>query len=288
MKRDMGARMLSEGLVRDYSRLLDVEQTKLNDQIGRSIGTAVNQLAGRGILHSSAGMKLVIEAASPAIPIFAQAALNLLLRSSGAHGIPLNRGNLAEFEEELSNQVRRETELLKQETRSTPPFKMRGMEGAADNFLQELDRAASLEITRIGSELSLIAATNELPKTDAGTGSPNFVINAPVGVLQTGPGSFGVASFTIDTAACEALGAAFDKILAQVSSLQDADVTFDRQEIVELATEAKTETSKTKPNSAKLKSFVTGLGSAISFAPKLKDAYDTLKWAGTMAGLTLP
>ena len=238
------------------------------------------------MLSSSVSMKLVVDAACRAIPISAQTSLTIALRSATAHSVVVNDANVDAVKEMVAERILHQAQVLKKMANSTAPFKGRGMEVFRVQILNEIDKQTVLELKRVGTELSMVVAANsKLPQPSGGT---QVIVNAPVGVLQTGPGSFGVATFTVDSAASEALGRAFDAIQSQLSSLADADVPFDRQEILELANEAKAETIKAKPNSAKLKSFVTGLGSAVSFAPKLKEAYDTLKWAANMAGIPLP
>lgn len=58
-------------LVQDYSQLLAVERTKLNDMMVKEFARASSTLSGRGMLHSSAGMRMIVELATGRIPVFA-------------------------------------------------------------------------------------------------------------------------------------------------------------------------------------------------------------------------
>lgn len=63
---------------------------------------------------------------------------------------------------------------------------------------------------------------------------------------------------------------------------------FDQDEVKELIAEGKAEIAKPKPNRTRLRSIISGIGTAISYAPKIKAAYDALKWAGSFIHVNLP
>lgn len=279
--------MFSEEFNRDFSQLLEVEQTKLNEQIKRDIACEEALASSKGVLNSSMAMQAVVRVASKAIPIYAQTAFNLILRCATAYGLRLDSANVMYFEARLSERIQWESGYLSDLVRISAPFKNTVPANLLASIMSELSELTSLELQRISAELNLTAASNARV-TDMPAPNTHVIVNAPVGVLQTGAGSYGVASFTIDRWAAEALGKAFEEVHGQLSILSSKDVGFDRQEILDMVLEAQAETKKEKPNSTKLKAFVTGIGSAISFTPRLKAAYDTLKWAGALVGVPLP
>jgi hypothetical protein len=57
-----------------------------------------------------------------------------------------------------------------------------------------------------------------------------------------------------------------------------------RNEVKELVIDAHAETKKSNPNMTRLRSIVSGIGTAIEFAPKTKEAYEALKWAAALIG----
>jgi hypothetical protein len=55
-----------------------------------------------------------------------------------------------------------------------------------------------------------------------------------------------------------------------------------------MAKKAIAELRAPQPNASKLRAFVAGIGSTISFVPHLKETYETLKWAVTFIRINLP
>lgn len=106
-------------------------------------------------------------------------------------------------------------------------------------------------------------------------------------MLQTGPGSSGIAHQHITADAQAALLDAFSNLLT-VLDVAPRDLPFNTEEIQQMAADGKAELASPKPNATKLKAYVHGIGNAIAYAPHLKDAYDTLKWAGSLFGVVLP
>ncbi|EHK58165.1 hypothetical protein [Allomesorhizobium alhagi] len=280
---------MNDNMIGDFEGLLAVERTKLNDQVKREIGKTTAQFSARGSLQSSMAIKGVVDVASRTIPIFAQATLNLIIRSTTAHGIAINSTNRDEIRTLVAGHVSNEVARLRAIVSEAPPLKSKSMAPTGETLLAELGRIEKLEMQRITGELALIAASNDKRIADGvSNNSPTLVFNAPVGVVQTGPGSYGIANQVIDSAAREALENAFTALLEVLAAEESEDVPFDRLEVEELAIEGKSELSKEKPNRTRLKTIVSGIGGAISYAPKFKDAYDTLKWAGALVGISLP
>jgi hypothetical protein len=83
------------------------------------------------------------------------------------------------------------------------------------------------------------------------------------------------------------LSKAFVQILEELPEVEDS-AQFNRDDVGAIVHEAKEEVEKERPNGARLRALVAGIGSAIAYAPKLRAAYDTLKWAAGMIGVSLP
>lgn len=279
--------MIQEDARQNFEQLLAVERQNLNERVGQEIDAATMELSRRGVLRSGAGMKMVTRPALDAVPIFAQACLNVFGRVSGAHGIAIADDNQAEVNALLDKCIRDEVEQLKSLVRSAPSMKQRGMEGTAHTVLQGIDKVAEREIARLGAEISLIAAGQAVRGQTQGA-SNAFTFNAPVGVVQTGPGSHAVAHQTMDASAREALEKALQQVITQLQATTDiGDTSVDLAEIRELASEADAELKKDIPNQTRIRSIIRGVGEAIAYVPKLREAYDTLKWAGALIGINL-
>lgn len=274
---------MNSDMLATYEQLLAVESTKLFRHTKAEVENALNHLVRTGNLHGSAGMRMVANVLAKHIPIEAQAAMNLMLRSMSAHGEAVNSDTRDEVKARLSGRIDRVVEELTELARAGAPFHNRST-AECEPFFKDLHDVAGLEKLRLGGEIDLIAAqSNKLADVSEARG--HYVFNGPVGLVQTGPGSFGVAHQHIDQQGMSALSEALVQVVDLLMSLpRDAAIG----EALELAEEAKAEAGKETPNATKIRSLVAGLGNAISFMPKTKAAYDTLKWAGAFVGINLP
>lgn len=270
-------------LIAVFNDLLAVERTKLNDQLQRDIGAEVSRLSANGTLRSGVALKVIASTAGNVIPIFAQVALTLMLRALKAHGVGLGKNNRDSVAAEIKGHIDSEISELQAKILETPSY--RSMPEHAASALGHLDRLAALEMQRIYGELRLIATASEEAPPPAGSTN---VFNAPVGLVQTGAGSFGFSTQHLDNGARGALEKAMDALLKDLDEYQSKGTDVRMSEARELAVETKTEVVKPKPNLTKVKSLVAGIGGAISFTPKLKEAYDTVKWAAAMIEVPLP
>jgi hypothetical protein len=84
--------MKSEAL-NDFRELLCVETQKLDEGTATEVNNAINTLSRTGNLHGSAGMGLIKDVLAKSIPIRAQVALTLLLRSLTAYGVAVDSKN---------------------------------------------------------------------------------------------------------------------------------------------------------------------------------------------------
>ncbi|MER8511652.1 hypothetical protein NKH47_01675 [Mesorhizobium sp. M1060] len=278
---------MTPALVQDYSQLLSVERTKLNDMIVREFAKASSTLSSKGVLQSSMGMRAIVDVATGRIPVFAQVCLNLMIRCSNSHGIAITTENRQDFLATMKGSIDEEVSFLRNQVAGSPSFRSTAATGhISGTMIAELDRSSSLELDRLDGELKLLAAANGR-KSEKGDGS-QMIFNAPVGLVQTGASSIGIATQHIDAGAKEALTDAMTKLIDTLKEAQAKDIPFDRGEVIELAREAHTEVAKPNPNVTRIRSLVGGIGAAIANAPKLKAAYDTVKWAGVFVGVHLP
>ncbi|MBY5666628.1 hypothetical protein [Rhizobium leguminosarum] len=270
-----------ENALNDFRELLAVETAKIDRTITETHSASISFLASRGILNSSGGMIKVTRDAADTIPMHCQTAFTLLLRTLTAHGVQVDQSNKDAVAAVLRTWIEERLLQLKALVSITAPM-AHGNPAQNESYLKEIDERGNLEIRRIAGEIALIAAAQGREKP----GQQNFsmVFNGQVGVVQTGAGSFGTANQNIDQGASEALIAALSKILA----LATQDDSPQRDDVLELVADARSELEKDKPNALKVKSLVSGLGDALSLMPKLKEGYDVLKWAGSFVGVNLP
>lgn len=278
---------MNADVINVFEDLIAVEIAKLDKVTRSDLDKTISMLAGKGILMGSAALSSVRDVLASTIPTRAQVALNLIVRSLAAHGIAIESSNKSQVQELLSGWIERQVISLQQLAKDTAPYKSKSGEQYAAAFLAVIDETAQLEIKRIGGELTLIAASNSTQKRDATGNHPSLVFNAAVGMVQTGPGSFGVAIQHMDSQSSDALNKALEKILELLDENPD-DKSIDIASTKEIVIESKTEIAKDKPNIQKVKALINAVGSSIAYAPKLKDGYDTLKWAAAFLGINLP
>ena len=73
------------------------------------------------------------------------------------------------------------------------------------------------------------------------------------------------------------------------NSLGDIQETpFDKAEVLELVQDSKTEADKQKPNLTRLKGALLVIANSIQSVAGLRPAYETLKGALALVGVTLP
>lgn len=111
--------------------------------------------------------------------------------------------------------------------------------------------------------------------------------NSNIGALQTGTGSVANISQTINTKAIEEISNALIYMGSELKTVESLPQN-DKSEIIELIVDGIDELKKEKPNLSKIKSYVSTIGGAVSFAANLRPAYESLKAAAAMIGLQLP
>jgi hypothetical protein len=150
--------------LRIFRDLASVESEKLDRQTQQAMSKSVSEASARGMLQSSAAIHAVVKNIRDALPLEAQTALTILLRSLAAHGVQLDVNNKDTVKELLTQHIRRREEELLALAKQTPPLKS---PHASDAFLEEYRTAASWEIRRVSGELDLIAASNASRRTAA-------------------------------------------------------------------------------------------------------------------------
>lgn len=276
--------MLPNELISTFQKLFGVESARMDHSLKVEFNRLSNEFTRRGVLASGAACHVLIDESERSLNTRAQVIFALLNRAATSHAIEYTVAAQADILQIFTSTLIEQEVHLEKLTEDTPPFRaVRRHEPAILKHIAfQLKKACDQEIIRISGELELMVAAQakrEKSKTDGG---PSFNISGPVGVIQTGAGSFGVANQHIDQSAADALIKAIDVI---DRALRDAP---ERQDAAEIIVDVRAELGKPKPNSAKLGGLLTGLGAAISYTPKLREAYDTLKWAATFFHINLP
>lgn len=110
-------------------------------------------------------------------------------------------------------------------------------------------------------------------------------INATNVIVQTGNNT--KASIVINKDNKQELCEAIDILLNAISNAKDFH-SGAKEETKELILEMKSEVEKPKPNGIKLKSLLFGIATAIQSLASIKPAYEALKTAASVIGISLP
>lgn len=159
---------------------------------------------------------------------------------------------------------------------------MQGMGG--ENPQQFLLTARARALEKVANEIdhAILEATSKHSK-DAS--SATFIFNAPVGAVQTGPNATAVMAISADQRQV-IVGAltAVQEVVVKTGELTAAQ----RDQVVELVTEAKAEVGKGQPNALKLRTLLGGIGMTIQTLGSAGAAYLLLKGAAALIGVHLP
>jgi len=162
-----------------------------------------------------------------------------------------------------------------------------GLPDIVSKIPDKVENARRSALDKIYSEIRLFVMT--LKKTPGGESySPQIHFhNSTIGAVQTGHQSVANVNLQNNAEGRDALIRALD-VIAQELAKMGAIPGQNKAEILELVEDGKTELAKENPNLTKLTSFLPTIGSAIGVVANLKPAYDGLKAAAVLIGITLP
>jgi hypothetical protein len=250
-----------------------------------AIGRKSAEAAQRGTLASGSALLTVCQEAAASIPIRGAIALSLLARALAAHRVQITASIGAAARELLVTMLERESEKLRGAAKSSPPFRSVLPANAQEQALTEIAEKTKWEMDRLEGEIALWVAGSK--KKNESAEHMQMTFHGPVGLVQTGGGNFSSVKMHMDAGAKEAI----EKALTELSTLlerSESSDPFDVIEVKQMVEETQTELAKPTSNATKIKALISGIGSAISYAPRVKVAYDTLKWAAALIGVTLP
>ena len=110
---------------------------------------------------------------------------------------------------------------------------------------------------------------------------------SPVGSVQTGPNAVATVVQNLGSQDREALLQALDVVKRALGTIEGLPGSL-KGEIIELVTEAQTETAKERPNGTRLQSILTAIATAIQTVGSLQPAYQVFKTALLPFGMFLP
>lgn len=112
-------------------------------------------------------------------------------------------------------------------------------------------------------------------------------ITGSVGSIQTGAGSVANVTQSISAADKEALGLALSEAKALLQEIDDATAP-EKQDVLQVVSDAETELTKETPNKTKLRGLLMGAAVTIQTIPAMQPAYQAIKAAMLQIGFHLP
>ena len=144
-------------------------------------------------------------------------------------------------------------------------------------------------IKKVGTEIDLFVQSLRKKAAEQKNESSSTIFNiySPVGSIQTGDGSIANITQSIDTEVKEQIKKALDEISFTLNQ-SEIEISSSKDELIEVVQESQDELQKDKPNTTRLRSLLTTVGTSIQVVSSLKPAYETLKQALTFLGISLP
>ena len=162
-----------------------------------------------------------------------------------------------------------------------------GMPDLIDKIPDEVGEARRTALRKASSEIKLYVMT--LKKAPASVPySPQFNIhNSTIGSVQTGSNSVANVELQISNEGSSEVLAALDVVSQALTKVGNLP-TGNKDEIVELVQDSKSELVKVNPSGTKLRHYLGMIGGAIGTVADLKPAYDSLKAAAALLNITVP
>lgn len=281
--------MLKEQIVNTATEQMSLTFEERNTHLGIEHGRLVSDFVKRGVLHGSFAIQLTAELYANEIKIRGELALGILLRAIRAYGVD-SLESLGDHMKALLRQViEREAETLTQQMHDRAPTKNAGEYGALSididtQFATGVDHA----MRKIATEVDLFAAHVSQSQTVNGdVTSPAIHVTGPVGAILTGDYASASVIQNLDSGAKAEIQRALNVIEAELSKIQPAQ-DLNKEEVLEMVQDSKIEITKDKPNISKLKATLVGIATSIQTTAALRPAYDGLKGALGLIGISLP
>jgi hypothetical protein len=280
--------MINQEIIKIANERIQIEIVEQNNNLIKEIERIKSKMAAQGTLMSSVTINCVSNLCIEAVKNRTQLIWQILFRFITTTGISYYEELSKELKSIVASNLPKELADLRGYINDTAniaraPIDVKGI------FEAELDVARNQALKKVGTEIDLFVHSLKA-KTTAQKNeslSPIFNIYSPVGSIQTGEGSIANIIQNIDTEVREQIRKALEEISITLNE-PGLEITFPKEELIEVVKETHDELQKDKPNITRLKSLLTTIGTSIQVVSSLKPAYETLKQALTYLGISLP
>ncbi|MGJ0455053.1 MAG: hypothetical protein ACR65T_17770 [Methylocystis sp.] len=276
---------LPSEMLNTFYDLARVDSASLDKQLRGQVQAIERQAAAAGALASGRTILLACEAGADSLAARCRMAWAQLFKVMSAYAIKIDRDTGSLFLSELGSQAANSAITVRSIVGSCSVFRADLSDDAKQAGMDIIEKALQHEVARMKAEMKLLIAASENMK--AVSAPPSIAITGDGNLVIAGDGNQVNALTQIDTAAAKSLTDALRATLEQLAALP-ADAPIDVVEIKEIVEEALVEVQKPKPNKIKVTSAIRSIAETIKFVPALKAAYDIIKPAAAMVGISLP
>lgn len=266
---------------------LEIEQQIRN--LRNEIDRVNAEMAVRGLGHFGAMNGSITKLYKQHIKNQAQLIWQTLFRFITISGISYSENLASDLKEVVSKYLPESFPDFKSYIQRTASHS--GSESLYKEVEPELVSARNQALRLVGTEIDLFVHSlkkkGKIEKIGESDSKTIFNIYSPVGSILTGDNTIANIIQNIDTDLKLQLDGTLKAIADGLEQL-DALPAHQKQEIKDIVKEGREELKKDKPNSLKLKSFLTTIGATIQTVASMKPAYDTLKQLLTYFGVSLP
>ena len=275
--------MFNDKFLERANRLIQVRLAERQKQIPLEISKIQRESAARGMLNSSMSILNTKEVCEREIEIRAVIAWQSLVRVINTLGYETKENLNNDLKEYITNSINTNyeelTQILNQNLRKMMKPEQVSMEEARNHAISKHE----IEIDLFTDTLKDQPETQE-SMTDT---NHNYNFYGSVGSVQTGSGAQANVVQNLggedQEAIKQALALASDAIQA-ATDIADTQ----KNELIEIASQARNELEKETPNSTMLQSMFVTIGTTIQTLASAKPAYQALKGALIPLGIMLP
>jgi hypothetical protein len=240
----------------------------------------ISQMAARGLGQSGALVGQITALFVRELKMRGEMTLQQVFKVLGAAGVEMSDALGPSLKTFLANIVQEQHGYLKGWARGSASTTGRDFGAVID---EQIDGACDFATRKAASDIDIyvvqMSAAADQAKRD---GATHVVVHGSVGNLQTGAFSSAHFSGSIDASQRDDIRRALtglEEILAR-----DNFSGLNKGELIELIAESKAEVAKDKPNTTRLRSLLSGIGSMTQYASGLRPAYENVRDAATWIG----
>lgn len=272
-------------IIQIFYTLVRIEYEELDKQLRSQLLEIERRAAAAGALASSRTILIAGEAGRDSLVIRCRMAQAQLLKAMTAFGVKIDRGVGPLLLSELGSEAARSAMTVQAIVSGCTVFRTNTASNVKQAAMDMIEKALQNEMSRASAELQLHIAASDNGATMIS--SPSISINGDGNVVVSGHSNHVNSTINFDADAVKSLNDAMQTTLRKISEIPTG--TFANvEDLKTMVEETLDEIQKPKLNKIKLSSAIKGIAETIKFVPALKSAYDAIKAAAALAGVSLP